>query len=855
MKSFIKSLFLLLLALPAFPQSTITVPSSGTIATESWVKEYLFTQLEKYAVADCDLKAVDVVKTGNALEFGLTGAIDGLNTYSVRITKGELAWYWNEVPYAAGQRIRIEGVPSIDTARVVIRPTLRPTCYYSFGYNLGSGGPGPDPDPDPEVLPCAAGPTVQSIYNVTANGLSAQFNGSGVTLLTWKVIDSSNQTIRTGQVAPTSSILNISFSSPIAVGNYTLRLDGVNCTGFSSKAFTMSDGGSGPPPSGNVVAKYVVTGLPEHMNITVSGTGASKTLTDNADFTPPGGYSFRYYINGQQITQGTRLIGFPWPSDIPVMIYKMQIKNGYTGDAFNWGYDESWKDPTIGQPFSNNTSVAFTQIVFDDENSGYDPAKQTVQWMDYLPDAPATDDKIWFAPIGPISTPTQLIAKGVTVFSNYDLPSLSSSEQNSLIDAGRTYNEAPKTPQQLLLPDRGAGQWVPPGQGWPGIWNTQYFDYSPGQTEPLTTAQGAEKGNQYSVAHRVTVFENSENNHAIGTQWGFWRTYYQNLTARAQARFPGRWRIAHNYFTGVVGRYGDSDARAALYGQSPLALEFNTRAQAKAFLDAPISEWPGSEMLPGGTLETVNSACYGLYFGSPDKTNDHPYRMIYAADRTHAAGKYLFAFMQEFYEWLPNNYIEVRYPTGKFYLQTKMAHSQAQLYNIALVSRVFMDGFIPFGASPKYAGNFNFPRQFNQGLWFPNGSTTPQNPDTFPYWTSPGQSQEWPTDGFEDGIARGMYAYSQTFMQTSGGTRQFLRYRINGGSWVEPQNVKVHDVVDAYHDKRAIVFAEIKSGKMAVMYMNPFADGSVKTIEYQYNGTTYSMQVASIQAHVKLHNL
>lgn len=857
MKSIFR-LLLLLFSLPAFSQSTINVPSSGTIATENWVKEYFFTQLEKYAVADCDLKATDIVKSGSNLEFGLTGAIDGLNTYSVRITKGSQSWYWNAIPYSSGQRITISGVPSVDSARVTIRPTLRPTCFYSFGYNLGSGGPGPDPDPDPEVNPCLAGPTILSIYNITSTGLTAQFHGNGVSLLTWKIVGPGGETVRTGQIAPSSAILNINFSSAIAVGSYKLRLDGVSCTGFSEQTFTLSGGGGGtdpPPPTGTLVPKYVVQGLPEHLDIVVTGTGSSKTLTDNANFTPPSGYQFRYYINGEQVTQSTRLVNFAWPSEVPVMIYKMQIKTGYTGDAFNWGYDEGWKDPSLGQPFSNNTSVAFTQIVFDDENSGYNPAKQTVQWMDYLPDAPSTDSKIWVAPIGPISTSIQLAAKGVTTFSNYAISSLSSAESNSLINAGKTYDEAVKTPQQLSLPDRGSGQWVPVGQGWPNLWNTQYFDYTPGQSEPLTLQQGSDKGNQYPVAHRLIIFENSENNHAIGAQWGFWRPYYENLTARAQSRFPGLWRIAHNYFTGAIGRYGDADPKGATYGQSPLSLEFNTKSQAHAFLDAPINQWPGSEMLSGGTLASLNSACYGLYFGSPDKTNEHPYRMIYAGDRTHAAGKYLFAYMQEFFEWFPNNYIQINYPTGKFYLQTKMPHSQAQLYNIAVVSRVFLDGFIPFGADGKRPGNFNFPREYNQGLWFPNGSSTPQDPNSFPYWSNPSTNIEFPSDGFEDGIARGMSAYSKTFMQTSGGSRQFLRYRLNGGSWVEPTNNGVHDVVDAYYDKRAIVFAEVKSGKLAVMYLDPFANASVKTLEYQYNGVTYSMPVSSIQAHLKLHTL
>jgi hypothetical protein len=859
---FIFKFLLLLLSLPAISQSTITVPSSGTVATENWVKEYLFTQLEKVANSDCDLKAVDIVKQSNYLEFALTGAIDGLNTYSVRITKGTQVWYWNNVPYQTGSRMRLEGVPAVDSVRVTIRPTLRPTCYYAFGYNLsGGGGPGPDPDPDPVVTTCPAGPLIQSIYNIATTGITSQFHGNGVTLLTWKIIDSSNQTIRTGQIAPSSPILNIGFSSPIAAGDYKLRLDGVNCTGFSEKTFTLSGGGGGtdpPIPSGTIVPKVVVKGLAEHMDIVVSGTGTSKTLTDNADFTPPSGYEFRYWINDQVVKQSTRLVNFPWPSNVPVMIYKMQIKPSI-GDITIWGYKEGWQDPTAGAVFSHNTTCAFTQIVFDDENSGYNPTKQTVQWMDYLPDMPATDNGIWVAPKGSLNTIAQLVAKGVTTFSNYAISDLPSSEENALINAGKTYNEAVKTPQQLILPDRGAGQWVPIGLVWPNVWHTQFFDYVNGQAEPLTYQQGFDKGNQYTVAHRITIFENSENVHAISDHWSFWKPYYENLTSRAQARFPGLWRIAHNYFTGAVANYPEGvpsfNDKINAYGLRPGNLGDNSRTQAKAFLTAPLSDWPSSQMSPGGNLETVNSACYGIYSGSVDQTRHNPYRMMYMGHLTHKAGKYLFAFMQEVYEWHPNNYVEVRYPTGKFYLMDKMAHSQAQLYNIALISRVFLDGFIPFGAKPKTGENYNFQREYVQGMWYPNGATTPQDPNSFPYWTPPGGGPVYPTDGFEDGIARGMYAYYQTFMQTHGGTKQFLRYRLNGGNWVEAQNNNLFDVIDAFYDQRAIVYSEVKNGKLAVMYLNPYADGSIKTLEYQYNGVTYSMQVASIQAHVKLHTL
>lgn len=858
---YLYGLLLSLVSVVSIGQSVVTYPASGHAATEEWVQNYVFDMMERYVKSDCDLSVDNVVQDGTALEFGIRLSLQGVNQYTIKIEKGEEKYWWYSVPYVTGSRLRIEDVPPLDSIRITIRPTQFPTCYYSFGYNAG-GGNNPDPGDSTIVTPdpnCTEGPTILSVSNVTANGLTTQFHGLNVTLMNYKVLDASNNVVRSGQVVPTSAILNLSFSSALPVGSYTLRLEGANCVGFSTFPFTLSgDNGGTSPPSGNIIAKFITKGLPEHMNIQVTGTGADKKITDLATLTPPDGYEFRYFINDVELKRNSRLIDYPWPSDVPVAIYKFQIRPDVT-NIFTWGRDEGWKDPNAGATFSYNTTCAFATIIFDDAVSGYNINKKVPQWMDYLPDMPATDNKVWVMPKGPISTTGQLEAKGITNFSKYEITSLSAAEQQALQDAGKTYDEVPQTQVQLSLPDRGAGQWKPDGQVYPYIWNTRFFDYTPGQTEPLTLQQGADKGNQYSTAHRIVVFENSEQDHAIGGQWPFWKPYYQNYTNRLQSRFPSRWRVAHNYFTGAINQYPDNSdwaSKRAAYGSNPSVLGFMTRLQAKNFLNAPLSDYPPSSLLPGNNMENVNSACYGLYFNSIQDTPNNPYRMIYAAHLTHKASKYLFAFMQSFYEWNPNNLQETIFPEGKFYKYVKMPHSPAQCVNYALISRVFMDGFIPFSSAAKTDGNFRFDRQYwNNSLWYPNGTSSPQNNDGFPYWKQPGQSEAFPTTGFEDAIALGMYQYSQTFMQTSGGPGTFLRFRIDGGAWQEPSNININDVVDAYYDKRGICYGQTKNGKLAVMYMNPYADNSLHTIEYQYNGVTYSMQVASIQAQTKLHNL
>lgn len=942
--------------------STITYPSSGRAATEAWVQEYIFDQLEKYVKADCDLVVNQIVKDGNAFEFGVTVSLPNVTQYTIKIQKGDQKWFWYNVPYATGSRIRIQNVPAQDSLRVTIRPTQFPTCYVSFRLD-GTIDPSPEPDPDPnpnpsdipcttapsitsttlpqpggvraviaapgvtnynwfvalasapntvlrsgnkttagtvdfawgESLPngiyqlkiqsvncagvatrnftinetappianCTAGPAIISVYNVLSTGLTTQFHGVNVSQIKYIVKDATGASVRTGNISPTSSVLNITFSSAIAPGDYTLRLEGVNCTGFSEKTFTLSGGGGGtdpPVPSGTIVPKFVTQGFPEHMSIVVNGTGSSKTLTDVATVSPPAGYEFRYYINDQLIKQTGRLINFPWPSDVPVTIYKMQIRPD-VGNVLIWGFDEGWKDPNAGKVFSYNTTCAYAAILFDDATSGYNASKKTVQWMDFLPDMPATDDKIWIMPRGTINTPEQLFAKGVTDLSGYSLLGLTTQQINDIANSGRSYDEAVKTPQQLNLPDRGTGQWVPPGQNWPNVWNTQFFDYTPGQTVPLTDQQWADKGNQYFPMHRITIFENMENVHALSPHWSGWRLYYQNLVAKAQARFPNRWRMAHNYFTGALNQYCEScpqdETKRNLYGVRPGILGTSSRAQHKAFLSSAISQWPQSNILPGGNMEMLNSACYSLYINSIDDSRDNAYRMIYSGYLTHKAGKYDIVFSPSTYEWHPNNLKEVVMPTGKFYYHEKMPISLAQLVNYAFISRAFMDGFISWASLPKGDGDFKFAKEYTMGeLWYPNGSTTPQSSTSFPAWTKPGEAYQYPSNGFEDAVARGMYLYSQTWMPTSGGTQSFLRYRLNGGAWVEPLNTNLHDVVDAFVDKRAIVMGQVKNGKLSVMYLDPYANGTVKTLEYQYNGVTYpAMQVSSMMVHAKIHNL
>lgn len=631
----------------------------------------------------------------------------------------------------------------------------------------------------------------------------------------------------------------------------------------------------GPPqdPGSVIVTKSITSGAVQHLehgNIQFTGTGANRTMTDISDTDLPDGFINWYIINKKIVKVAGMLTNYPWPSNVPLGIMKARMKIGVTSMNI-WG-NQSWQDPNAGAPFSYNCSVWFHNFFFEPESTGFDPDSKVVQWMDYLPNMISTDGKAWVMPIGQISTYTELMNKGVTHFTNYEIENIPNpADRQALRDAGKTYDEVPKTFTQLGIdaPD-GTPDWVhAPGAPnyYPHIWNNDMFHTAPGATEPMTTSQGAAAGNAYNIQNAIIIFENSEQEHAVSAHWPFWGPYYANLTSRLQTRFGDKWRVAHNYFTGALNQYPEGDpsynAKRSAYGDNPSRLGYATEAQSLAFLDAPLSDYPPSPILPGGNMPTVNSCCFPIYLNAPDLSDDIEYFMIYKCVLTHKCGKYIFVFMQSFYEWNPNNYQETEFPDGIMEKMVKLPHNPAQGINYGFLSRVFADGFIPFSPSAKTDGEFRFKREFwnSQILWFPTGATDPANNDTFPYWTIGSQNEAFPTSGFEDYIARGMYLYYQTFMQVHGGNDSFLDYRVQTdgvwGPWIIAQNPNIYDVVKAHYAKRGIMYCRHlpSSNKAAVFYMNPYGDEKLKTIEYRLFGQTYSIKAASTMVVAKLHTL
>jgi hypothetical protein len=387
MRKYFLNLLLLVAALPGFSQSVITYPASGNVATEEWVQNYLFDQLEKYNISDCDLKISSIVQDGSAIELGLSSSIQGLNNYSIRIVKNDKSWFWNAVPYQTGETMRIEGVPQLDSVRITIRPTARPTCYVGFNYNLG-GGDNPDPtdptDPTDPVDPtqplpnCSAGPTILTIVNPTQTGLTATFHGNGVTQIGWWITNAStpNIKLRTGQITPTSSTVNLSYPG-IPDGNYNLHFYGVLCTGMSDKTFTVttSTGPTDPTPvdpdpdpeEPNVTARIVYQGQTTIMNLQFTGSSKNWIINDIATYPLNSGYEWTYVIGGEIIKRNTPLSNYSYQNNNPGRIVKMQGKIGL--DSFGkWIADCNqntyYYDCAAGVFMQGNVSGAYATFIF-----------------------------------------------------------------------------------------------------------------------------------------------------------------------------------------------------------------------------------------------------------------------------------------------------------------------------------------------------------------------------------------------------------------------------------------------------------------------------------------------------------
>ena len=116
---------------------------------------------------------------------------------------------------------------------------------------------------------CPGGPTIATIKNISSTGLTVDFNGSGVSSVTWRIKQGGN-TVANGKTGNLSSnSASITFAS-LAAGTYSLEIEGGDCTSsVSSSNFTVSKPNCAGGPTISSVKNVSATGL----TVDFSGSG------------------------------------------------------------------------------------------------------------------------------------------------------------------------------------------------------------------------------------------------------------------------------------------------------------------------------------------------------------------------------------------------------------------------------------------------------------------------------------------------------------------------------------------------------------------------------------------------------
>jgi hypothetical protein len=183
------------------------------------------------AMPDGNRLGVFVGSNGNTYQF--IKYVDGL--LRVMIKQGENDTRTdNYYMGLLGETIEGRNGSYLDTQwRGVLTTTMANSCFW----------PGvPKPATPLSDNNCASGPSISNVTNISQTALTVSFTGSGVSSLKWRITSNGTQ-VRSGTTNDFGSATstNLSYSS-LAPGNYTLEIEGNNCTStVSSRAFTIND--------------------------------------------------------------------------------------------------------------------------------------------------------------------------------------------------------------------------------------------------------------------------------------------------------------------------------------------------------------------------------------------------------------------------------------------------------------------------------------------------------------------------------------------------------------------------------------------------------------------------------------
>lgn len=232
----------------------------------------------------------------------------------------------------------------------------------------------------PDLAACKRGPF---IYGGTIDAhdtyISFFFDAEEVYVFKWRIRRVSDSVIVVAGVQnmtkpdgspffPVGNNPRVNFDK-LAPDDYAFEMEGASCDSSSYVQivnFTIED--ETPPEviTGDVTPKVAMHGLPQHMNIVITGESEDWYLTDisTAESTPPTNYNNYVQVNSHYMMLGTgKLTSYHYESNDPCRIIKSRVRSDLTTLD---GWDGTDWTNNHGAGFSRNTSVAFTIIVFNE---------------------------------------------------------------------------------------------------------------------------------------------------------------------------------------------------------------------------------------------------------------------------------------------------------------------------------------------------------------------------------------------------------------------------------------------------------------------------------------------------------
>jgi hypothetical protein len=728
---------------------------------------------------------------------------------------------------------------------IATQDQLRKTNARIDSLNFAISGVKPG-SPVRELPDCPKGPVIEKITKITNTGASIQFDGNGVTELTYRIFSKDNIQLYTGDVKPKSSIFEIGYTYLIP-STYYLSLEGKSCKSkpFPKAPLVVPNLGTGvilpdpiKPDPGKVdnsgMPVYIAQGMPEHLDLNWRKEGDKLFVTDNSNVDLPSGYEYRYIIGGQVHLLQNPLKDYPFQNFNPSRVLKFRTKIGKVLNQWEDQPGVGYYDKDAALSFSYNTSTALSTFFFPGVKSGfiqhipdwYNPLLSNTQWGDHAPDMKLPKGHFFVA--DPRSWGIEKTIKmGVTHISNFHLPWDNPSEVVRLRDAGVTYNDVPRIETIFKLEKR-----TNTGQLWP---NNTSKDWWPNGF--VSCEQAVQAANNADIEHALFIAEMSENEAWQPENEPSWLCFYTRLKDRYQERFGKRgipFQIVHNYYHLWGERFNLDTGKGIDY--------------YKRLLTLPASQIPTNPFSPGGPLSPTTMIVEGVYLSAPDITIAQPLEMLFHLELTKQLGYDAGVFLTGVHEWKPNNWQRYIYPEGTFYATTKAPLDPSVHIANGFLAQVFGKLFVEWGAAGKTAHR-RFDKAWNPGLWLPNGSSSFQ--DGFPHYRKQSDTEEYyGYNGSTDLSYFSQKLFNDSFGQVEGGTSKYLKFRIDGGGWINPNE---DDFVDAYFGKRGFAYARVNNGKTAWFYLNCFADNITHKIDVEMpDGRIVSEWVSGNGIHTKL---